>query len=86
MISELRQKSQITIPKNIISKLGLNEGDKLEISEKDGIICIMPVVVYPKKYLEKLQIEITEAKEKISKKNQPIFKNIDDLIKKLEEN
>ena len=34
MLAELRKKSQITIPKEIITKLGLNEGDKLDISEK----------------------------------------------------
>lgn len=48
MLAELRQKSQITIPKEIIVKLGLSEDDKLDIFEKDGFICIMPVVVYPK--------------------------------------
>ena len=31
MLAELRQKSQITIPKEIITKLGLSEGDKLDI-------------------------------------------------------
>ncbi len=31
MLAELRQKSQITIPKEIIVKLGLSEGDKLDI-------------------------------------------------------
>ncbi len=36
MLAELRQKSQITIPKEIIVKLGLSEGDKLDIFEKDG--------------------------------------------------
>ena len=30
MIAELRQKSQVTIPKEIVAKLGLSEGDKLE--------------------------------------------------------
>lgn len=48
MLAELRQKSQVTIPKEIIFKIGLSEEDKLEISEKGGSICIMPVVVYPK--------------------------------------
>lgn len=48
MLAELRQKSQITIPKEIIVKLGLSEGDKLDIFEQDGTICMMPVVVYPK--------------------------------------
>ena len=50
MLAELRQKSQITIPKEIIVKPGLSEGDKMDIFEKDGTICIVPVVVYPKKY------------------------------------
>ena len=52
MLTELRTKSQITIPKDIVARLGLHEGDKLEIVEKDGTIQIMPVAVYPKKYLD----------------------------------
>ena len=35
MLAELRQKSQVTIPKEIITKLGLSEGDKLDIFEQD---------------------------------------------------
>ena len=35
MLAELRTKSQITIPKEIIKKLNLLEGDKLEVYEKD---------------------------------------------------
>ena len=31
LLAELRQKAQITIPKEIIVKLGLSEGDKLDI-------------------------------------------------------
>lgn len=31
MLAELRQKAQITIPKEIIVKLGLSEGDKMII-------------------------------------------------------
>ena len=41
MLTELRTKSQITIPKDIVARLGLHEGDKLEIVEKDGTIQIM---------------------------------------------
>ena len=58
MITELRQKSQITIPKGIVTKLKLSEGDKLEIYEKDGEIRIVPVVVYPASYVEGLKNEI----------------------------
>ena len=84
MLAELRQKSQITIPKDIIVKLGLSEGDKLDIFEKDGTICMMPVVVYPKKYLDELRGEIDEAKAKIASGEQPVFDSVDALFAKLE--
>lgn len=86
MLAEFRAKSQITIPKELVDKLGLSEGDKLEIYEKDGMICIMPVVVYPKKYLDELREEIAETKTKIASGKQPIFDNVDALFAKLEEN
>ena len=84
MLAELRQKSQITIPKEIIVKLGLSEGDKLEIFEKDGSICIMPVAVYPKKYLDELREEISDVKTKIASGEQPVFDSVDALFDKLE--
>lgn len=84
MLAELRQKSQITIPKEIIVKLGLSEGDKLDVFEKDGTICMMPVVVYPKKYLDELREEIDEAKAKIASGEQPVFDSVDALFAKLE--
>lgn len=45
MLIELRQKSQITIPKETIVKPGLSEGDKLDIFKRGDTICMMPVVV-----------------------------------------
>ncbi len=86
VLSELRPKSQITIPKELVDKLGLSEGDKLEIYEKDGIICIMPVTVYPKKYLDELREEIEATKLKIASGEQPVFDNVDALFEKFEEN
>lgn len=80
MLAELRQKSQITIPKDIIVKLGLSEGDKLDVFELDGTICMMPVVVYPKKYLDALREEIDEAKAKIASGEQPVFDSVDELL------
>ena len=84
MLAELRQKSQITIPKELVVKLGLSEGDKLEVFEKDGAICMMPVAVYPKKYLSELQNEINDAKARIASGDQPVFDNVDALFAKLE--
>ena len=85
MLAELRQKSQITIPKEIIVKLGLSEGDKLDIFERDGTICMLPVVVYPKKYLDELRDEIKEVKAQIASGEQPVFDSVDALFAYLEE-
>ena len=84
MLAELRQKSQITIPKEIIVKLGLSEGDKLDIFEKDGSICLMPVAVYPRNYLSELKEEIRDVKAKLASGKQPVFDSVDALFDKLE--
>ena len=85
MLVEFRSKSQITIPKELVDKIGLSEGDKLDIFEKNGMLCLLPVVVYPKKYLDELREEIRETKEKIASGEQPVFNNVDALFAKLEE-
>ncbi len=84
MLIELRQKAQITIPKEIINKLGLSIGDQLEIVEKNGAIYMVPVVTYPKSYLNKLKNEIVDVKEKIATGEQPTFDSVDALFDKLE--
>ena len=63
MITELRRKSQITIPKGIVNKLNLKEGDSLEIYEKDGKIRIVPVCVYPVGYIDGLKKEIERLRK-----------------------
>lgn len=85
MIAELRTKSQITIPKEIVMSLGLIEGDKLDIFEKDGEIHIVPVVVYPKKYVDELRSEIDKAKADIAAGTLPVFDSVDSLFARLEE-
>jgi len=84
MIAELRQKSQVTIPKPLISKLGLSTGDKLEIFEENGMICIMPVVVYPKAYVDKLLEDVENMKINIAAGQQPVFDSVDELVADLE--
>ena len=84
MLAELRQKSQVTIPKDIVAKLGIREGDKLDIYEKNGAIYLVPVTVYPKKYIHELQDEIRQVKSKIASGEQPVFDNIDELFEKLD--
>ena len=85
MMAELRAKSQITIPKELVDRLGLSEGDKMEVFERDGVICMMPVAIYPKKVLEELRNEIEQTKAKIACGEQPVFDSIDALFTRLEE-
>ena len=84
MITELRKKAQITIPKSVIDVLGLKEGDKLDITEQNGMIQIVPVVVYPKKYVDELIYEIAEIKDQVKYGTKLVFDTIEDLIKQLE--
>jgi len=84
MIVELRKKSQITLPKEIVKELNLLEGDKFEVNIKNGIIALELVAIYPKEYLRKLESEIQVLKESQDFKNDS-FDNIDDLMKSLKE-
>ena len=82
MIIELRKKSQITLPKEIIKSLSIQEGDKLEVSIENGCIKLEPVAVYPKEYMMRLAEEIKVLREG-SKSTNNRFNNVDDLLKSL---
>lgn len=84
MIIELESQNIITLPQDIVATLGLTDGDKLEIRVNNGIIYVAPVAVYPKKYVEDLQIESSNLKENIKAGKQPVFDNVDSLIEELE--
>lgn len=78
MLAEIRGRSQITIPAEIIKKLGIVEGDKFEIMEKDGGIFLCPVVVYPKDKMAKIAKIIKESEANLS--NQNAFDSVEDLF------
>ena len=61
MMIEIRGRSQITIPSEIVKSLGIKEGDKFEVIEKDGGIFLCPVVVYPKKEMIRIAKLIKET-------------------------
>lgn len=80
MLVELRSKSQITIPKQIVNKLDLHEGDQFEVIEKDGIINLVPVTVYPKDYIEQLEAEVKQLKKDIRKGKIGTSSSIDEIL------
>ena len=84
MKATLRKKAQITIPSEVISKLGLQEGDQFDIIEKDGTIVLLPLATYPISYINELKNEVCEIREKIKTGEKPEFDNVEDLFKYLE--
>jgi len=82
MIIELRKKSQITLPKEIVNALNLAEGDQLEVSIINGVISLEPVAIYPKNYLDKIEEEIKYLKESNSDQYKT-YDDVDELIRNL---
>lgn len=84
MIIELRKKSQITLPKEIVKELNLLEGDKFEVTVENGVIKLEPVAVYSKRYIAKLTEEIQILREEVSTEYNA-FTTVDELLSSLEE-
>ena len=78
MLAEIRGRSQITIPAEIIKKLGICEGDKFDIVEKDGGIFLCPVIVYPKDKLLKIAKLIKDSEIELSE--QESFDSVEDMF------
>lgn len=78
MLAEIRGRSQITIPAEIIKKLGISEGDKFDITEKDGGIFLCPVIVYPKDKLLKIAKLIKDSEVQLAE--QKSFDTVGDMF------
>lgn len=84
MIIELRKKSQLTLPKEIVKKLDLHEGDKFEVTIENGCIKLEAVAVYSKEYVSKLAEEIQMLRED-TKFQYETFDTVDSLLKSLKD-
>ena len=78
MLAEIRGRSQVAIPAEIIKKLGISEGDKFDVIEKDGGIFLCPVVVYPKDKLLKVAKLIKDSEAQLS--GQDGFDTVEDMF------
>ena len=88
MLVDLKQKSQVTIPKVLLKKLKLKIGDKLDIKVKNGKLIITPVVVIPKDqewyWSKEWQEKEREAEEDLKTGKVHTADGVDDLIDQLE--
>ena len=78
MLAELRSRSQITIPVEIIKNLGISKGDKFEVVQKDGGIFLCPVVIYPKDKMLAIAKLLKEAERDTA--NQKEFASVEDMF------
>ena len=62
MIVELRRNLQIIIPRQIANDLDLQIGDLFDVVEEDGVIKLIPVVVYTKAEAARLERLASEAR------------------------
>ena len=84
MLVELKAKSQVTIPKDIVNSMELNQGDQFEVTEDNGKIVLVPVSIYPEHVIKNLKAEVKEIKESIKNGTQPVFDSIDSLFEELD--
>lgn len=88
MLVNLKQNSQVTIPKNIIDKLKLKTGDNLEIRIENDEIKLKPVLIIDRSqawyWSEEWQDKLREANKDLKLGKIKNAKNVEDLIKQLE--
>ncbi|QQK77247.1 AbrB/MazE/SpoVT family DNA-binding domain-containing protein [Salicibibacter cibarius] len=79
-----KRRSQVTIPKEFVEALNLQEGDRLECRLENGRIVIVPTVEIPKDqawfWTEEWQKEELEAEEDIKAGRVKSFQNTEDAI------
>ncbi|HHZ17107.1 MAG TPA: AbrB/MazE/SpoVT family DNA-binding domain-containing protein [Clostridia bacterium] len=80
MLVEIRGRSQITIPSEIVKKLGIKEGDQFEVIEKDGGIFLCPVVVYPKNEMIRIAKLIKETEAEYKSGEMKAYDDIDKIF------
>nr|WP_072536723.1 AbrB/MazE/SpoVT family DNA-binding domain-containing protein [Anaerococcus mediterraneensis] len=84
MLVELKAKSQVTIPKDIVNSMDLNQGDQFEVIEDNGKIILIPVAIYPEYVIKELKKQVNEIKKTIKNGEQPVFDSIDSLFEDLD--
>jgi AbrB family looped-hinge helix DNA binding protein len=88
MLTKIRERSQITLPNDIVKKLDLKTGDNLEITTEEDRIIIKPVLVIDRSqswfWTNEWQKKEKDVEEEIKQDKINKAKDVEDLIKKLE--
>ena len=89
MVTQLRERSQVTLPAEIVKKLDLKAGDNLEITLEDDRIVIKPVLIIDRSqswfWSKEWQAKEKEVEEDIKAGRIHKADGYKDLIEKLKE-
>ena len=80
MLIEMRGRSQVTIPSEIVKNLGIKEGDKFDVIEKDGGIFLCPVIVYPKKEMLRIAQLLKETEAEYKSGHLKVYDDVDKMF------
>ena len=80
MLAELKDKSQVTIPKPVIRELGLERGDMFDVVVDNGVVMLVPVVIYPKAKADELEALAAQARAEAASGEAAIYDDVEDLI------
>ena len=80
MLAELKDKSQVTIPKAVVNELGLQRGDMFDIVVDNGAVMMVPVVFYPKAKAEELEALADVARESVAAGEAAVYDDVEDHI------
>jgi AbrB family looped-hinge helix DNA binding protein len=80
MLTEFKDKSQVTIPKAVVNELGLSKGDLFEVLVDHGSVRLVPVVVYPKDKANELEALAAIAREERGAGSADVYDDVEDLI------
>ena len=88
MITQLRNRSQITLPSEIVKRMRLQKGDNLDVIVDDDKIIIKPVLVIDRSqawfWSKEWQAMEKEADDDIKSGRVQKAKNVKELIEKLD--
>ena len=89
MVTKLRERSQVTLPVEIVKKLDLKAGDNLEITLEDDKIIIKPVLIIDRSqawfWSKEWQAKEKEVEADIKAGRIHKTDGFKDLVEKLEE-
>jgi AbrB family looped-hinge helix DNA binding protein len=83
MLTTLKDKGQVTIPKKVVNELGLVSGDTFDVYVEDGEIRFVPVVIRPKREVERLERLASEAEAQLVHGELPVYDDAESAIESL---